>query len=758
MPPGSRPPPLPPRLASAGSSSQASASFLSPYSAPENFTLPSTDPRTSSTQSLVPSISEAESRRRLLVIYIHGFYGNDQSFQLFPAHVHACLKILLSSSHVIHSKIYPRYKTYKAIEIARDNFSAWLEPHESANTDVILVGHSMGGLLAAEVVLMSNRSSSRPQLLKHRILGIISMDAPLLGLHPGIVISGLASLFQPSPKVDSQQQSPETTQELESLYAVDSPSIDYLSSVDSASGSTYTEASTPSQSLRQPDDPYFDPPFHNDAPFREHSFLKRLINFTAKHKPEGLLTALGNHVNSHLEFGGCLADYRGLHIRYNRLRALEDVEDMNVWSNGYPASAHTRVRFVNYYTLSSGRPKLPKTEPARHEEPDASILAARCNTQGGREYSQESDGKAGGYLLALGSKAAHSGAGVNDEKACFDDVPADIVSLSIESHDNMDLPHVASTDEGQADTDTTLLGPTSTKNSQLPDPTPLGMTPMAMQVLEPQPLMDDDAKGHQSLPATPAMPATPATQDPPPILDLPAIPEPPEPPILPDPSQFSDKDAKKQAEREAKRLKKAYDQAIKDRNKAIQERERLLQKKCKKALRETEKKRQNEQKEKLRLEKETKMRVVAPVDRSGHDVSEVGQKMEMDKEREKTEEEKKKKEKVKAEKVKAEKVKAEKVKAEKVKAEKVKAEKVKAEKEKKLKRFVCLPSARNGVKDQTWLDVYMEDMDEVRAHCGLFALGPHYDKLVGDVGARVAGWVKDDLRKRSDHSGADHDQ
>lgn len=154
MLPDPRPPPRPPRLASAGSSSKASASFPSPYSAPENVVLSSTDPRTSPTQSLVPSIAEPETRRRLLVVYIHGFYGNDQSFRSFPAHVHARLKILLSSSHIIHSKIYPRYKTYKPIEIARDKFSAWLEPHESPSTDVILVGHSMGGLLAADVVLM----------------------------------------------------------------------------------------------------------------------------------------------------------------------------------------------------------------------------------------------------------------------------------------------------------------------------------------------------------------------------------------------------------------------------------------------------------------------------------------------------------------------------------------------------------------------------------------------------------------------------
>jgi pimeloyl-ACP methyl ester carboxylesterase len=88
------------------------------------------------------------------LIYIHGFYGNDQSFQSFPYHVHSYLRQSLKESHVIHSKIYPRYKTYRAIEIARDNFSAWLAPHEGPNTDIILVGHSMGGILAADVVLM----------------------------------------------------------------------------------------------------------------------------------------------------------------------------------------------------------------------------------------------------------------------------------------------------------------------------------------------------------------------------------------------------------------------------------------------------------------------------------------------------------------------------------------------------------------------------------------------------------------------------
>lgn len=121
------------------------------------------DPRSSSTQSLVPSQSDYRNnngRRRLLVVYIHGYQGTDTSFQSFPAHVHHYLKQALAESHVVHSKIYPRYKTYKALDMARDNFSAWLEPHESPTTDVILVGHSMGGLLNAEVVLAVSSLSS----------------------------------------------------------------------------------------------------------------------------------------------------------------------------------------------------------------------------------------------------------------------------------------------------------------------------------------------------------------------------------------------------------------------------------------------------------------------------------------------------------------------------------------------------------------------------------------------------------------------
>lgn len=83
------------------------------------------DPRSSSTQSLVPDEAERNGRRTLLLVYIHGFMGNETSFQSFPAHVHNLLSITISETHTVHTKIYPRYKSRKAIEFARNDFSKW---------------------------------------------------------------------------------------------------------------------------------------------------------------------------------------------------------------------------------------------------------------------------------------------------------------------------------------------------------------------------------------------------------------------------------------------------------------------------------------------------------------------------------------------------------------------------------------------------------------------------------------------------------
>jgi hypothetical protein len=114
-------PPLPPRATSPPPSTATDHSQHQVYSQPWN----SRDPRSSSTQSLVPTESSRDGRRLLMLIYIHGFMGNDTSFRSFPAHVHNLLTITLAQTHIIHTKIYPRYKSRKVIEFARDDFSKW---------------------------------------------------------------------------------------------------------------------------------------------------------------------------------------------------------------------------------------------------------------------------------------------------------------------------------------------------------------------------------------------------------------------------------------------------------------------------------------------------------------------------------------------------------------------------------------------------------------------------------------------------------
>ena len=585
------------------------------------------------------------------MVYIHGFYGNDQSFQSFPAHVHSLLVTLLSESHVVHSKIYPRYKTYRAIEVARDKFSAWLEPHESPTTDVILVGHSMGGLLAAEVALMVRQCnpfsiSCQPMLtylhqpnpdpyvqrpFKHRILGTLSLDSPFLGLHPGIVVSGIASLFQMNSN-DGTASNPASPPVTDGAL---SPSPSHRTTASpSAASSTHTQQA----------EGVFDPPFHNDEPFREQPFVRRMLHFASKHKSDGLLNAMGTHVMSHVEFGGCLADYSGMNARYKKIRALEDVDEVQAIHQGHPPAAHARVRFVNYYTLSSGRPKPPKSpelvdKPNPVEDMSTLSLSSPAEVTDSTKQTMSSDASPPDYSIE------------------------EVANKPTDSQANQDVS-ASPSDETSSPTDN---------------------EPATLSHIDPSPIPNDE------------LPTLNESES----SILPPIPSPPSPPLLPDLTKYTDKETKKQLEKESKRLQKIHSQAIKDHEKAVREREKMIQARQKRILKDSQKAEIQAQKEHQRLEKEEKKRQTKLAATQAAPSTDTGSQQP----------EKKKK-------------------------------------KKKLRKFCTLPNKVNGERDQAWVGVYIDGMDEVGAHCGLFFPGPHYEQLVGDVGSRVQDWVHDDLSTR----------
>ncbi|KAM7201747.1 hypothetical protein V8F20_004708 [Naviculisporaceae sp. PSN 640] len=670
----------------------------------------SLDPRTSSTQSLAPSLALREQRRTLLVIYIHGFMGNDSSFRSFPAHIHQYLKEALAETHVIHTKIYPRYKTYKSIQVARDNFSLWLEPHESPTTDVVLVGHSMGGLLAAEVALQPRQHGAHGSSpFRHRILGTISLDAPLLGLHPGIVVSGIASLFRPAPSPAYADASNYATPGSQQSLPLLSPDPSIYSEIAPPSGAsspaplqpTSSSSSYQFQAPPHAPDPYFNPTFFNDTSFVDRGWFRNIAHFASKHKQENLVEAAAHHVMSHLEFGGCLADYPGMIARYNKLRALEDVDDITLRANGERA---VRVRFVNYYTVSTGPLKRDKEKKAL-QETTALLKPPPPLSQTGQLTPER-----GSLDLPLSPPTPAFTSGTGTPR------------ISIEDHSDSGRPTALQLIEPIPEPDELVLdNPTPTTQDHDTTSRPTSSSSGAKDNKNP----DTPVPGEDD----PAEPELPQTQPP----ELPTIPEIPPPPEAPfDPSIYTSKEERKQAEKEFKLSQKNHDQAVKKHAKVLKERDKILEKhrqKLEKDAKKAEKQRLAEEKEaeKRRVAEENKDKGKGKGKITKERMNSVG---DLEREPQGTEE-----------------------------SERLKEEEEKKNKDKvKLRKFCMLPSKVPGVvgcsgsgkekEDPTWVKVYMEGVDEVGAHCGLFFPGPHYEKLVGDVGSRIVNWVGEDCTRR----------
>ncbi|KAI1811054.1 hypothetical protein GGS20DRAFT_588914 [Poronia punctata] len=646
------------------------------------------DPRTSSSQSLTPSLPAYEEyeRRILLVIYIHGFMGNRTSFQSFPAHVHEYLKQALRDSHVVHSKIYPKYKTYKTIDVARDNFSKWLEPLETPRTDIVLVGHSMGGLLAADVVLMasSQTSDNAPSVdrsrgyFKHRILGVVNLDAPLLGMHPGIVVSGISSLFRkndaPRPAGSPAGLSPGAA-ESTSPFSLTPSVTSSLSEVPSSPSPFISPAVT--------NDPYFDPSFPQDVRTPERTWWGNVFHFVKKHSSEGLIDAATNHIMSHLEFGGTMFDLNRLKTRYEDIRRLEDVDGINQAAS---PNAPPQVRFIQYYTICNGYPK--KQKPPK--EP---------------QYKQEAEATSSGAFTSSALSTPDIPVEHQDVKYQNETIQQDIAIRSLSNSERSSLELLVP--EPISDEPASY-----TKDTPVQSQDTVGSIP-AQDGPEHTEKGETGSDIRESTVPTKLTDAVAAL-----YLDLPGIPELPPQPDAVNPEQFTDKDARKLAEKEAKRAQKFYAQAVKDREKAIRDREKIIEKRKKKQAQEAEKKAKEDKK---------KLKEKAPVDTSKHSsttAEDVGMS-----------------------------VAQQPASAPPVYTESpgniVGEDEMEKENKKRKERKFCNIAKVQGQTDPKWVSVFMKDVDEVAAHTGLFFTGDHYEGLVGDVGDTMVEWVHADMSKRA---------
>ncbi|CAG7938039.1 unnamed protein product [Penicillium nalgiovense] len=198
-----------------------------------------------------------------------------------------------------------------------------LSLHEASDLDVILLGHSLGGILAADVALLlaaSSTPSKDENGLKHRILGLVNFDVPFLGLHPHVISTGIQGLLH-RKEDDVAAVRPDLWQDGQGAYAA------------------------------VIHDSLFDPPFANDIHLIQRDRIEGMMHFVQKHN-HNLLRSTYERALSSYRFVGCLHNYKQLRRRHRQLARLETATEN---TNG-------RVRFVNYYTLSAGAKRKVKQE------------------------------------------------------------------------------------------------------------------------------------------------------------------------------------------------------------------------------------------------------------------------------------------------------------------------------------------------------------------------------------------------------------
>ncbi|KAG4422987.1 hypothetical protein IFR04_003899 [Cadophora malorum] len=160
-------------------------------------------------------------KKTVLLCFIHGFKGGDDTFGGFPEHLRALVSHALPKVDV-RAIIYPKFETRGDLAECVSRFRDWLlekvidievssstpSPTIDPSVHTILIGHSMGGIVAADTLLaitsdltISSRPSSSSQnpttpklainsLMFPYISGVLAFDTPYLGISPGVVAHG----------------------------------------------------------------------------------------------------------------------------------------------------------------------------------------------------------------------------------------------------------------------------------------------------------------------------------------------------------------------------------------------------------------------------------------------------------------------------------------------------------------------------------------------------------------------------------------
>ncbi|KAJ3355103.1 hypothetical protein HDU83_004000 [Entophlyctis luteolus] len=175
------------------------------------------------------------NRQRLLLVFVPGFYGTEASFASFPSDVVHSINAIAGESRVadIIFKILPPFDCKGSNSTAVAHLVLWLSNNAPAveYPAVVLLGHSMGGLISADAL----RSISETTPRRVNICALLAYDAPFYGLHSAAISDVPASLTALASDLLPDQQT--RTAAYNSLSAATSSAYESAMAV---SKSTYT--------------------------------------------------------------------------------------------------------------------------------------------------------------------------------------------------------------------------------------------------------------------------------------------------------------------------------------------------------------------------------------------------------------------------------------------------------------------------------------------------------------------------------------
>ncbi|KAF2397711.1 hypothetical protein EJ06DRAFT_133766 [Trichodelitschia bisporula] len=150
-------------------------------------------------------------KKTLLLVFIHGFKGGDDTFAHFPSHLRALLSHALPHIDIVQVQ-YPAFETKGDLQECVARFKEWLQnkvidlevanhtpsPTVDPGVRTVLIGHSMGGIVAAETILSITTdppvspfpsTADLPPTFPS-IAALLTFDTPFLGIAPGVVAHG----------------------------------------------------------------------------------------------------------------------------------------------------------------------------------------------------------------------------------------------------------------------------------------------------------------------------------------------------------------------------------------------------------------------------------------------------------------------------------------------------------------------------------------------------------------------------------------